>query len=52
MTPERMAKAEADGSEWLSFWKNLKSGYDWFEKSRRPPDCVVVEGQYRFIEEG
>lgn len=50
MTAGRME--EARGSRWLSFWNNLKTGYDWFETRRRPPDCVVVEGEYRFGEDG
>lgn len=46
MTPERMAKAEGD--RWLDFWKNLKEGYDFFERERVPPEVTVEEGRYRF----
>ena len=52
MTPARMEKAASEGSEWLSFWRNLKTGYDWFEKHRVPPDSIVAEGEYRFGEDG
>lgn len=46
MTDERMAKAEKSGSEWLPFWKNLKEGYDLFEKDLVPPDVNVRDKRY------
>jgi murein L,D-transpeptidase YafK len=49
--PFRMTEArmkQAAGSEWEDFWKNLKEGYDWFEKRRIPPDASVNGGKYRF----
>lgn len=46
MTPERMEKA-AD-KKWLNFWKNLKTGYDLFEKERVPPDVFVKKNEYTF----
>ena len=46
MTAERLAKAA--GSPWESFWKNLRQGYDAFEKSHVPPKASVRDGQYRF----
>ena len=48
MTAERMAKAETEGSEWLDFWKNLREGYDYFEREGRPPDVSVKDGRYEF----
>ncbi len=46
MTEDRMAKAEE--TEWFSFWKNLKTGYDLFEKNRIPPEVQVEEKTYTF----
>ncbi len=31
-----------------AFWKNLKEGWDWFEKNRTPPNVEVKEGKYTF----
>jgi len=41
MTSERLTTAA--GQPWEDFWKNLKEGYDLFEKNRVPP-AVEVEG--------
>jgi len=46
MTADRLAKAA--GSPWEAFWKNLRQGYDAFEKSHVPPDPSVRDGWYRF----
>lgn len=46
MTEERMQKAAND--PWFDFWKNLKTGYDLFEKNRVPPDVGVKDKQYTF----
>ncbi len=60
MTDERMAKATkaaADREEGeqaeaeaaaalLSFWENLREGYDWFEKTKQPPNVEVKDGRY------
>ena len=35
-------------SKWFGEWKNLKGGYDWFEKSKHPPNVTVREKQYQF----
>ena len=40
--------ARAEGSEWLDFWKNLREGYDFFERERVPPEVTVEGGRYRF----
>ena len=50
MSAEKMAAAAT--SEWLPFWQNLQSGYDWFEKHRTPPDVTVAEGKYVFTQLG
>jgi len=46
MTDDRLKKAEA--SYWLDFWKNLKEGYDAFEKSHIPPSVSAKKGHYLF----
>ena len=48
MTSERMV--EAEGNKWEGFWKNLKEGYDWFEKEKVPPNVEVVDQRYVFEE--
>jgi murein L,D-transpeptidase YafK len=35
-------------SEWYSFWKNLKQGYDYFEKNKFPPNVHVEGKRYLF----
>jgi len=35
-------------SKHIDFWKNLKQGYDHFEKTHQPPDTSVVGGVYQF----
>ncbi len=44
MTDARMAREK--NSKWLSYWKTLKQGYDYFEKYRVPPNVVVCERRY------
>ena len=46
MDDEAMASHAA--SEWLSFWQNLREGYDWFEREGRPPNVEVVDERYVF----
>lgn len=46
MTEENMKRHAA--SQWSAFWRNLKEGYDFFEKSGRPPNTVVKVGRYAF----
>jgi murein L,D-transpeptidase YafK len=46
MTDENMKQHRS--SEWISFWKNLKSGYDFFENTKLPPDVKVQNGMYVF----
>lgn len=35
-------------SKWLPFWKNLKEGYDIFEKKHIPPTVTVADDRYLF----
>ena len=37
-------------SRWLSFWLNLKEGYDHFAKTRRPPLVLVYDQRYVFAQ--
>ena len=46
MSAEWMQGTAGDSNE--TFWKNLKEGYDLFEKSRVPPDVSVSDGRYQF----
>ena len=52
MTGARMKEAEknADEEPWLPFWRNLREGYDAFEKERVPPEADLDPsgGIYRF----
>jgi murein L,D-transpeptidase YafK len=49
--PFRMTDANMrrhSGSAWYGFWENLRQGYDFFEKSRIPPDVRVERATYLF----
>ena len=46
MTADRMQRASR--STWISFWRNLKEGYDHFETHQVPPDTRVRDGRYVF----
>ena len=46
MTPENMKKHK--DNRWYRFWENLKEGYDFFERSGRPPNVVVNGKRYAF----
>lgn len=46
MTAERLVKAEK--SSHAPFWANLQQGYDFFEKTKRPPNVEVVDKEYVF----
>lgn len=48
MSPERLAKAQAHGSPWMAFWRNLKQGSDLFEQTRIPPLVGQKDGVYVF----
>lgn len=46
MTSENMRRYGK--SRWIDFWENLKEGYDFFEREKRPPNVVVSNGRYAF----
>lgn len=49
--PFRMTDAklkEMNGHQWHGFWRNLKTGYDAFEKNKIPPSVNVSGKQYVF----
>ena len=49
--PFRMTEANMEAhkdSSWQDFWRNLKEGYDHFERHRIPPDATVSGGRYVF----
>ncbi|VAW22918.1 probable exported protein STY0357 [hydrothermal vent metagenome] len=46
MTPENLARFYDSPN--LSYWRNLKTGYDYFELTKRPPDWDVCNKQYVF----
>lgn len=50
MTDDNLEKHK--NSEWKSFWYNLKTGYDFFEKDKIPPDVKVKNKQYIFSNKG
>jgi murein L,D-transpeptidase YafK len=37
-------------SPWIEYWKNLKEGYDAFEKTKRSPMVSVCDGRYSFAD--
>jgi murein L,D-transpeptidase YafK len=49
--PFRMTAANLKrhgNSKWMGEWRNLKTGYDWFEKTKRPPNVTVKGKIYAF----
>ena len=50
MTAERLAAAA--GARWTDFWRNLKTGYDLFEKTGVPPMAFACGENYRFRPDG
>lgn len=47
MTAERLAAMA--GARWIGFWRNLKTGYDLFEKTGEPPSVFACGGRYGFM---
>ncbi len=44
-----LARDRASSPEFVSFWRNLKEGFDRFERDRRPPRVEPgADGRYRF----
>jgi murein L,D-transpeptidase YafK len=50
MTEENLNKHEQ--SDWIGFWRNLRAGYDSFERTRRPPRISVCRGAYQVSDAG
>ncbi len=50
MTAENVS-AHAENT-WSPFWASLKTGYDYFERTRLPPQVAVCEKQYVVTEPG
>lgn len=46
MSEENMTRHS--GNQWLEFWKNLRTGYQWFEEKKTPPNTTVREKRYHF----
>jgi murein L,D-transpeptidase YafK len=46
MTDEIMVNRK--GRAWYDFWTNLKEGYDYFEKTKTPPNVRVINKRYVF----
>ena len=49
--PFRMSEANMrkhQNSKWIKEWQNLRVGYDWFEKTKRPPNVEVRGKRYTF----
>jgi len=52
--PFRMTKGNMkkhSESQWLSFWENLRTGYDVFERTKQPPNVLVKNRKYVFSQE-
>ena len=47
MTGENMDRR--GDSPWIEFWRNLREGYDWFEREKRPPNVTVRQKRYEFL---
>jgi murein L,D-transpeptidase YafK len=47
MTEKNMKKHK--NSEYYSFWKELKPGYDYFEENRIPPKIIVENKTYKLV---
>ena len=49
--PFRMSEENMErhhNAEWRKFWENLREGYDFFEREKRPPNVSVSDGKYVF----
>jgi len=46
MTEENMAAHKNNAN--IEFWENLKTGWDWFEQKKRPPNVNVAQKRYIF----
>ncbi|MBL4665928.1 MAG: murein L,D-transpeptidase [Sneathiella sp.] len=46
LNPETLSKYSKN--QWHPFWLNLKEGYDYFNKNKRPPNVEVLGDKYVF----
>lgn len=46
MTQENLRTHQS--AAWQGFWGNLKEGYDYFERTKRPPRVSACDGRYVF----
>lgn len=49
MTDERMRRATAEESEWLSFWEDLREGWMQFEETKTVPKVKVNAAEKRYV---
>ena len=45
---ESEALSKYSNDQWYPFWTNLKEGYDYFNRHKRPPNVEVSNGKYVF----
>lgn len=48
MTQENLRTHQS--AAWQGFWGNLKEGYDYFERTKRPPRVSTCDGRYVFTD--
>jgi len=46
MTTENLAAQSENPNH--EFWTNLKTGWDWFEREKTPPNVTVSNKTYQF----
>ncbi len=46
---ESQKLSQYTSNQWYLFWLNLKEGYDYFNKNKKPPNVEVVKGKYIFV---
>ena len=46
MTEENLAEQTLNMNH--AFWANLKTGWDWFEQNKAPPNVSVSDKKYHF----
>ena len=47
---EAKTLSKYQSNQWYRYWLNLKEGYDYFNKHKRPPNVEVSGGVYVFSE--
>lgn len=46
MTPENLDAQKYNPN--YAFWENLKTGWDWFESKKMPPNVTIADKAYVF----